>query len=78
MTIPAWVLAAICMSGVWSLTGRITDFRLRLIIKLTAAAGICVLTAFGLWLTFRFSPDYLPVMWSDLEFFPSLIETWSS
>lgn len=74
VTIPAWVLAAICMSGVWSLTGRITDFRLRLIIKLTAAAGICVLTAFGLCLTFRFSPDYLPVMWSDLEFFPSLIE----
>ncbi|EGC76177.1 hypothetical protein HMPREF0490_00253 [Lachnospiraceae bacterium 6_1_37FAA] len=74
VTIPAWVLAAICMSGVWSLTGRITDFRLRLIIKLTAAAGICVLTAVGLCLTFRFSPDYLPVMWSDLEFFPSLIE----
>lgn len=74
VTIPAWVLAVVCVSGGWSLTGRITDFRLRLVIKLTVAEGICALTAFGLGVTFRFSPDYLPAMWSDLEFFPGLIE----
>ena len=39
--------------------------------KMLVAGAICGMTAVGLAWTFRFSGDYLPAMWSDMDSFPA-------
>lgn len=71
--LPIWIPALVFAKKAYGQTNRISVYSLRLSVKLFAAAIVCGLVAFGFWITLKFSADYLPAMWSELDFFPELI-----
>ena len=72
--LPVWGFVLVCFGRGYRQTNRCAVFAFRLFIKLVAAAAFCFLFAAGLWMTLRFSGDYLPSMWSDMDFFPRLMQ----
>ena len=72
--LPIWILVLVWIKRGCGKLNNISNFSLRLFGKLFTAGIVCGLIFLGLWTTLRFSGDYLPAMWSDLGFFPELIE----
>lgn len=73
VSLPIWILFFVYMRKGYSQLNRITGFGLRLSVKLLATGVIGGMVTIGLMWTLRFSGDYLPVMWSDVGFFPKLV-----
>lgn len=72
--LPVWILVLVWIKRGCGQLNSISNFSLRLFAKLFTAGAVCGFVFLGLGATLRFSGDYLPAMWSDLGFFPELIE----
>lgn len=71
---PLWILLFIglfrCRKEVPRLGNKVWDYILKIMVPVAGFAGACALTL----ISFKFSDDYIPTVWSDFEFWTELIQ----